>query len=470
MIARPKAPPAAAPQPAAPAPANVAAPVMSAAPRPPLAAPPPVPGWSARVPMAIGLAATLALVGGFGLWAVAARLAGAVVAAGTIEVQSNRQVVQHPEGGVVGEILAKDGDRVRAGDVLLRLDGSRMQSELAIVEAQLRELGARAARLMAERDGRADIAFDAPVLAEAQTDPAFAAQIDSERTLFLARAEALAQETALLDEQNAQIGNRIAGIEAQLAAVRTQADLLGEALVDQQALLAQGLTQASRVLDLQSQEAGLRGQVGQLTAEIAALRGQVASNDIAQVQLVTARREEAVTQLRDIQFRQVELAEERLALRETLARLDVRAPADGIIYDSAVFAVGAVVQRAEPLMYVIPQDQPLVVAARVDGIHIDDVYVGQQVNLRFSAFDARQTPEVTGKLVSISADVLTDEVTRAQYYAVTVAPDPEALAALGERTLVPGMPVEAFIRTSDRSPMAYLLEPLLIYFNRAFRG
>jgi HlyD family type I secretion membrane fusion protein len=461
MTVRPNAPSPADPPPAGP---------VATAPRPPLPAPPPSPRWSARVPMAIGLASALVLVCGFGLWAVAARLAGAVVATGTIEVQSNRQVVQHPEGGVVGEILAKDGDRVRAGDVLLRLDGSRTQSELAIVEAQLRELGARAARLMAERDGRPEIAFDEAVLAEARTDPAFAAQIDSERTLFLARAEALAQETALLDEQNAQIANRIEGIEAQLAAVRTQADLLGEALVDQQALLEQGLTQASRVLDLQSQEAGLRGQVGQLTAEIAALRGQVASNEIAQVQLGTARREEAVTQLRDIQFRQVELAEQRLALRETLARLDVRAPADGIIYDSAVFAVGAVVQRAEPLMYVIPQDQPLVVAARVDGTHIDDVYIGQQVNLRFSAFDARQTPEVTGKLVSISADVLTDEVTRAQYYAVTVAPDPEALAALGDRTLVPGMPVEAFIRTRDRSPMAYLLEPFLIYFNRAFRG
>lgn len=438
--------------------------------RPPLSVPPSVPGWPARVPMVIGLAATLALVGGFGFWAVAARLAGAVIAPGTIEVQSNRQVIQHPEGGVVGEIRVKNGDRVQAGDVLVRLDGSRMQSELAIVEAQLRELGGRAARLVAERDGRAAITFDDPALDWARNDAAFAAQIDSERMLFHARAEALAQETALLDEQNAQIANRIEGIKAQLAAVRAQTDLVGAALVDQQALLAQGLTQASRVLDMKSQEAGLRGQIGQLTAEIAALRGQVASNDIAQLQLVTAQREEAVTQLRDIQFRQVELAEQRLALRETLARLDIRAPVDGIIYDSIVFAVGAVVQRAEPLMYVIPQDQPLVVAARVDGTHIDDVYIGQAVNLRFSAFDARKTPEVTGKLVAISADVLTDATTRAKYYAVTVTPDVAGLSALGDRTLVPGMPVEAFIRTADRSPMAYLLEPFLIYFNRAFRG
>lgn len=467
MTTRPAAVPPAAAPPAAVNPAAAAAPVM---PPPPADTPPPPPGWPARAPMVIGLAAALALVGGFGVWAVAARLAGAVVAPGIVEVQSNRQVVQHPDGGVVGEILARDGDRVRAGDVLLRLDGSRTQSELAIVEAQLRELGARAARLEAERDGREAITFDDPALDWARTDPAYAEQIDSERTLFQARAEAMAQESALLDEQNAQIANRIAGIEAQLAAVTRQADLMGKALADQQALLDQGLTQASRVLDLQSQEAGLRGQIGQLTAEIAALRGQVASNDIAQVQLVTQRREEAVTQLRDIQFRQVELAEQRLALRDTLARLDVRAPADGIIYDSKVFAVGAVVQRAEPLMYVIPQDQPLVVAARVDGTHIDDVYIGQEVNLRFSAFNARETPEVTGKLVAISADVLTDEATRARYYAVTLAPDPASLAALGDRTLIPGMPVEAFIRTGDRSPMAYLLEPFLVYFNRAFRG
>ncbi len=420
--------------------------------------------------MAIGLIASLVLIGGFGVWSVMARLAGAVVASGTIQVQSNRQVVQHPEGGVVAEIRVKDGDKVQAGDVLLRLDGSRMRSELAIVEGQLRELAARRARLEAERDGADDITFAGEELDWAQGDAEFASQIDSERTLFLARAEALAQETALLAEQNAQIGNRIAGVEAQLAAVKTQAQLLAQGLADQQALLRQGLTQATRVRDLQREEAGLQGQIGQLAAEIAALRGQMTSNDIARLQLVTKRREEAVTQLRDIQFRLVELAEQRIALAETLSRLDVRAPVDGIIYDTAVFAVNAVVQRAEPLMYVIPQDQPLVVAARVDGIHIDDIYLGQDVSLRISAFDARDTPEVTGKLVAISADVLTDEVTRQNYYAATVAPDPEALAALGNRSLLPGMPVEAFIRTSDRSPIAYLLEPFLIYFNRAFRG
>lgn len=430
----------------------------------------PTPRWGARLPMAVGLVSALVLLGGFGVWSVTARLAGAVVAPGTIQVQSNRQVVQHPEGGVVAEIRVRDGDKVRAGDVLLRLDGSRMQSELAIVEGQLRELAARRARLEAERDGASDITFAADELDWAAGDGDFAAQIASERTLFLARAEALAQETALLAEQNAQIANRIAGTEAQLAAVTLQAGLLDQGLADQQALLAQGLTQATRVRDLQREAAALQGQAGQLTAEIATLRGQITSNDIARLQLVTRQREEAVTQLRDIQFRLVELAEQRLALTETLSRLDVRAPVDGLIYDNAVFAVGAVVQRAEPLMYVIPQDQPLVVAARVDGIDIDNIYLGQDVSLRISAFDARDTPEVTGKLVAISADVLTDEVTRENYYAATVAPDPAALAALGDRALLPGMPVEAFIRTEDRSPLAYLLEPFLIYFNRAFRG
>ena len=437
---------------------------------PPAAPPPaPEPRWSARSPMLIGLVSMALLVGGFGVWAVMARLAGAVVASGTVQVQSHRQVIQHPEGGVVGQTLVKDGDRVAAGDVLVRLDGSRTRSELTIVEAQLREFGARRARLEAERDGRDAIVFDDPALDWARNDPDFATQIESERTLFHARIEALEQETALLDEQNAQIANRIEGVEAQRRAVDAQAGFLDTALSGQQKLLAQGLTQAARVFDLQREEAGLHGQMGQLTAQIADLRGQVASNAIARLQLATKRREEAVTQLRDIQFRQVELSEQRLALTETLSRLDLRAPVAGIVYDSKVFGVGAVVQRAEPLMYIVPQDQPLVIGARVDGIHIDDVHIGQPVSLRLSAFDQRETPEVTGRLIAVSADVLTDEATRANYYAVTIEPDASSLEAIGDRKLVPGMPVEAFIRTRDRSPMAYLLHPFMVYFDRAFR-
>lgn len=425
--------------------------------------------WKATLPMVIGWLSVLVLVGGLGVWSVWAVLAGAVVAPGTLQVESNRQVIQHPDGGVVGAIMVKDGDRVKAGDILLQLDGSKTLSELSIVEGQLHEMAARRARLEAERDGRDALVFPQDVLDLAEIEPDFSTQLDSEKTLFRARLESMTQEGDLLREQNLQISNRIDGTNAQLNAVKMQTDLLTMELADQQKLLDQGLAQSSRVLELQRQQAELLGQVGQLTAQIAELRGQSASNAISLLQLGTKRREDAVTQLREVQYKQIELSEQRLALQETLSHLDIRSPVDGVVYNSKVFAVQSVVVRAEPLMYIIPQDQPLVVAARVDALQIDKVYVGQEVSLQFAAFDQRETPQVGGKVIQVSADVITDEVTRQNYYAATIEPEPDELAKLGNKVLVPGMPVEAFIQTGDRSPLSYLLHPLMVYFNRAFR-
>lgn len=430
----------------------------------------PEPRWGAAWPAAVGALAVAILFGGFGFWAVQARIAGAVVAPGRIEVESNRQVVQHPQGGVVGKILVQDGSRVEAGQLLLTLDGSRTRSELAIVEGQLRELAARRARLRAERDGLKDVTPIADLPGWIRDDPGFAGQMESERTLFKARLEALTQQVGLIDEQNAQVRNRVNGTQAELASVKRQAGLIETALTDQQKLLAQGLAQSSRVLDLRTKRETLLGQAAQLQAKIADLKGQIAANDIQKLQLTTKRREEAVSQLRDIQYKEVELSEKRLSLKDTLSRLEIRAPVSGIVYDSKVFTVNSVVQPAAPLMYIIPQNQPLVVQARVDGTHIDDIHLGQKVSLRFPAFDQRTTAPIEGKLIRISADVLTDPTTHQNYYAATIEPDKTGLAQLGPGLkLVPGMPAEAFIETGSRSPMTYLLHPLVVYFDKAFR-
>ncbi|GHD98535.1 hypothetical protein U879_08560 [Defluviimonas sp. 20V17] len=431
---------------------------------------PPEPRWGAAWPAVIGILAVVILFGGFGFWAVQARIAGAVVAPGRIEVESNRQVVQHPQGGVVGKILVQDGSRVKAGQLLLTLDGSRTRSELAIVEGQLRELAARRARLRAERDGLKDVAAIGDLPDWIRGDPGFAGQMESERTLFKARLEALTQQVGLIDEQNAQVRNRVSGTQAELASVKRQAGLIETALADQQKLLSQGLAQSSRVLDLRTKRETLLGQVAQLQAKIADLKGQIAANEIQKLQLTTKRREEAVSQLRDIQYKEVELSEKRLSLKDTLSRLEIRAPVSGIVYDSRVFTVNSVVQPAAPLMYIIPQNQPLVVQARVDGTHIDDIHLGQKVSLRFPAFDQRTTAPIEGKLIRISADVLTDPTTHQNYYAATIEPDKAGLAKLGPgMKLVPGMPAEAFIETGSRSPMTYLLHPLVVYFDKAFR-
>ena len=426
--------------------------------------------WTGATPLWAGIAALVVLVCGLGVWSVTATLAGAVVAQGVVQVENNRQVVQHPEGGVVGEIRVKDSDTVAQGDILIRLDGRRLQSELAVIDGQLLEISARKARLVAERDG-ADALSITPALLQASgaSQSEVANVLQGEATLFQARRDAMQQERALLVEQNEQIVNRTDGITAQLDALQVQADLLLEELENQQRLLAQQLAQSQQVSALRREHAGILGQIGQLQADLGALRGDAASNEIAALQLQTRRREEALTQLRDLEFRQIELMERRIVLTESLSRLDLRAPTSGIVYGMQVFAVQSVVQAAEPLLFIIPQDQPLVVSVRVDAINIDEVYTGQEAELRFPAFDQRRIPEIRGQITRISADVLQDQTTGLSYYSAEVMPLDTEMAKLGDQVLLPGMPVETFIRTRDRTPLAYLTEPLTIFFTRALR-
>lgn len=432
------------------------------------------PGFPAHrrstMPLVVGFTALALLVGGLGAWATTTRLAGAVVASGIIEVETNRQVIQHPEGGIVGEILAKDGAQVEAGQIILRLDDTLLRLELAIIEGQLTELAARRARLVAERDETDRIAFDTQLIEVGKSDPDVAEQLAGQRNLFEARLRTTDQQIDQLNEQVQQHRAAISGVEAQLTALRTQLGLIEGELEDQSALLAKGLTQSSRVSALQREQASLAGRIGELIANLAQTKGQIASIKIEILSLRTARREEAITTLRDQQFQQIELIERKLSLSERLNRMNVRTPVNGVIYDSQVFAERAVVQPGAPIMYVIPQDQPLVIAGRVEPIHIDQVFRGQPAGLRFSAFEQRMTPELSGNVVDVSADALVDDVTGETYYRVEVLPGEGELRKLGDNTLLPGMPVEVFIRTDERTPLSYLTKPLTDYFNRAMRG
>ncbi len=424
----------------------------------------------ATLPLVVGFSALLLLIGGLGVWSVYTRLAGAVVASGLIEVESNRQVIQHPDGGVVGEILAKDGETVKAGQALIQFDDTLLRSELAIIDGQLSELSARKARLVAERDGAAEIMFDHALLELAALDDEVKEQVDGQQNLFEARRSSTEQETEQLGEQILQNKAEISGAQAQLEALHIQMDLFGNELRDQQVLLKKGLAQSVRVSALQRERADLLGNIGGLEANIARIKGQIAALNIEILRLGTSRREEAITTLRDLQYRQIELAERKLGLVERLDRLGVRAPVSGVVYGSAVFAVRSVVQAGAPIMYVIPQDQPLVIAGRIEPIHIDQVYLGQPAGLRFSAFEQRVTPELTGHVTAVSADAFTDEVTGQTYYRVEVLPDEGEMAKLGDKTVLPGMPVEIFIKTDERTPLSYLTKPLTDYFSRSIRG
>ena len=425
------------------------------------------PTYSARLPLLIGFTALALLVGGVGFWSVRTEIAGAVIANGMIVVENNRQVVQHAEGGIVGRIAARDGDRVEAGALLIELDDSLLRSELAVAELQLIELKARRARLEAERDEKDGVDF--PTELVEQGGPAAREQVEGQRVLFLARKETFEKQVSQIAERTLQTGNQIAGAEAQLAALAMQEELTLDELAVQEDALARGLTQSLRVSALRLDAARLQGEIGQLRSDIARFRGEIAGFEIERVRLQNARREAAISELRDIQFRELELTEKRHSLLKRLDRLDIRSPVAGIVYGSTVFAQNAVVRAAEPLMYVIPQDQALIVNARVPAIHIDQVHVGQPATLRFSAFNQRLTPEVTGTVIDVSADVFQDEATGMTYYRVSLVPVAEELPKLEDQDLLPGMPVEAYLKTDDRTPLSYLTKPLTDYFGRAFR-
>lgn len=426
--------------------------------------------WSATQPLILGFIGLLVLFGGFGTWAVTSQIAGAVVASGRIEVDRNRQIVQHETGGVVAEILVDEGDSVKAGDMLLRLDAEQLASQMAIVEGQLFELMARRGRLEAQRDESDSVEFDEELIAAGAANPDTQELVDGQRNLFDARRVSVAQELDQLGKRRLQVGAQIDGVASQETALARQLELIEEELGNQQSLLDRGLTQASAVLNLQREEARLRGQIGDLSAQTAQLQERITEIDIERLKLGSAGREEAITRLRDLRYRELELAEQRRALRAEIDRLDIRAPVSGIIYAMQVQTPRSVVRAAEPLMYLVPQDRPLVIAARVQTIHVDQVAVGQDVNLRFSALNQRTTPELVGKVLQVSADAIEDEATGQAYYRAEIALNPGEMDKLEAGTiLLPGMPVEAFIRTGERSPMAYLIKPMADYFARAFR-
>lgn len=423
--------------------------------------------FSARIPLIIGFVSLLILIGGFGAWAALANISGAIIATGQIEVDQNRQVIQHPTGGVVEEIVVSEGDTVEDGELLIRLDDRELRTELSIVEGQLFEIVARRARLEAERDDQDELIFADILIEEGERTQTLR---DGQERLFAAREVSLANEIEQLARRREQISDQIAGIEAQRASLSDQLELIGQELESQQSLLDRGLAQSARVLGLQRETASLSGSVGELAASVAQAEGRITEIDIEILKLQSARREEAITQLRDLEFNERELTERRIALLRQLDRLDIRAPVSGRVYGLTVFAPRSVIASGDPLMFLVPQDRPLIIAAEVEPIHIDEIYVGQEVTIRLSAFDQRRTPELVGEVVLISADAFEDQTTRVNYYRAEIILREGELARLpDDMTLVPGMPVESFIRTEDRSPIAYLVRPLADYFSKAFR-
>ncbi len=426
--------------------------------------------YSARGFLCLGLLSLLILVGGFGIWSVGTQISGAIIASGRIEVDRNRQVVQHLYGGTVAQILVHEGDSILAGDPLIQLDDTLITSEISILERQLYEFMARRGRLESERDDLGAINFEKELVEVANRKSDIADLIAGQKRLFYSRKTSLQKEIEQFSRQKTQISDQIKGFEAQHAALTLQLELINEELSNQQNLLDRGLAQASRVLNLQREEAQLAGQIGELLANKAQAEGRMTEIDIEILKNQELRREEAISSLRDIQFKEMEILEQRNILRERQARLTIKAPVSGVVYGMNVFAERSVIRPADPLLYIVPQDRPLVIAAQVEPIHIEQVLVGQGVTLRFSTFDQRTTPELYGHVHQVSADIFVDETTQQSYYrAEILVNDGEHLKLPENLVLIPGMPVESFIKTQDRTPLAYLVQPFTDYLAKAFR-
>lgn len=429
---------------------------------------PKTPRESIRAHLLLGLTVVILLAGGLGGWASTAQISGALIAPGSIVVDSNVKKVQHPTGGVVGELRARDGDVVKAGDVLVRFDDTVTKASLAIVTKGLNGLWARAARLEAEREGLPAIVFPPQLLAQ-MADPDVKSVMDSETRLFEVRLAGRTGQKAQLRERIAQLKQELSGLAAQETAKGKEIDLIQRELKGVRELFEKNLVQISRVTQLERDAARLDGDRGQFIAAAAQARGKVAETELQIIQVDKDLNTEVSKELREINDKIGEFVERKVTAEDQLRRVDIRAPQDGMVLQSTVHTVGGVVTAGDAMMLIVPQADNLSVEAKVNPQDIDQLQIGQKTLLRLSALNQRTTPELNGVVSRISPDTTTDQRTGIPTYTIRIFLPPAEIARLGEVKLIPGMPVESFVQTGERTLLAYLVKPLRDQLMRAFR-
>jgi membrane fusion protein, type I secretion system len=415
-----------------------------------------------------GLAVIVVLVGGLGGWASTAQISGALIAPGSIVVESNVKKVQHPTGGVVGEVRARDGDVVKAGDVVVRLDDTVAKASLAIVVKTLDGLWARAARLQAEQQGLDTIVFPPQLLARAN-DPEVKNITASETKLFEVRTNGRTGQKAQLRERVTQLKEEIAGLEAQEKAKDQEIALVEKELSGVRDLYEKRLVQLSRLTTLERDAARLNGERAQYIAARAQAKGKITETELQIIQVDKDMVSEVSKDLRETNDKIGEFVERKVTAEDQLQRVDIRAPQDGMVLQSTVHTVGGVITAGDAIMMIVPQTDDLQVEAKVNPQDIDKLQIGQKTLLRLSAFNQRTTPELNGVVTRVSPDVTTEQRTGQSYYTIRVSMPPEEIARLGDVKLIPGMPVEAFVQTGDRTMLSYLIKPFSDQLMRAFR-
>ncbi|MBC2774792.1 HlyD family type I secretion periplasmic adaptor subunit [Rhizobium sp. AQ_MP] len=416
--------------------------------------------------MNIGLSLTVSglLIAGGGL-AATVEIAGAVMATGNVVVNSEVKKVQHPVGGTISEIRVANGQRVQAGELLARLEPTLAQANLAIISAALDEVLAKRARLLAERDGLTEIVFDSELVTR-DRDQNTKDVLNAELRAFNLRHDARQGEKAQLEERIVQLDEQVKGLEQQAEAMETQVSLASRDLELAQKMFKQQLVQYTRLNGAEREKADLDGQLAGIRASIAQTRARISETKLEIFQIDQKLRGEVARELTEVSASISELRERKLSAEDQLRRLDIRAPQDGTIHQLAIHTIGGVVTPQEILMLIVPQSDLLVADVRIAPADIDQVTIGQGAFLRFPAFNQRLTPELNGTVERVSPDLITDTQTRTSYYAARVTLDPEGQ----HLALKPGMPVEAFLRTSDRTVGSYLTKPMTDFFTRAFRS
>lgn len=413
-------------------------------------------------------AAAVFMVGSMGIMGAATDMSGALISSGSLVVESSVKKVQHPAGGVVKSLLVHEGARVAAGDLLIRLDETVAQANLSAVTKSLWELEARRARLQAERDGAGDVAFPDTLTSLPSGSPA-AAIISGELRFFHLRREASEGQQHQLREQVSQLHQQITGLDDQLTAKKQEAELLAKELVGVEQLWDQKLVSITRLVTLQRDSARLLGERGQLTASIAQAKGKISETELKILQIDQDFRSDVAKELADVRAKYAETVEKQVTARDQAEKLELRAPQAGVVHDLNVHTEGGVIAAGETIMTIVPDQDSLIVETRVQPQDIDQVRLGQPAALRFTNFNQRTTPEIEGEVSRIGADVSREDKSGPAYFTVRIAIGQEQAASLGTTRLMPGMPVEVFIRTGERTLLSYLTKPLADQMHRAFR-
>jgi HlyD family secretion protein len=430
---------------------------------------PPSPSGRLRGPMLAATAIVSVFVFGFGAWAFYAPLESAAIALGTVEVESNRKTVQHLEGGIIAEIMVRDGDEVKVGDVLIRLDDTKARAGLQILQSQLREAQAREARLIAERNGAPTVTFPEAVVIASMTDAALADAMSGQLKIFDTRRELMKSRTTIFRQRIAQTEREIVGLQAKETATVKRAAIVREEVGVVRQMVEKGLERRPRLLTLEREQADIDGRLGEVGAQIARARQSIGETQAEILKLANDLQTEVAQQLREAQAQIFQISERLDAARDVLGRTEVRATDSGVVTDLKVHTTGGVISAGAPLMDIVPKADLLIVRAQIKPDDIDLVRTGLAASVRLLPYKQRRVPPVDGVVSYVSADRLIDKKTDQSFFGAKIKVDEAMLRGLDGVEILPGMPVEVLVKTGKSTAAQYALAPLIDSFNRAFR-